>query len=118
MKRFLLLCMVIASVSFVGCSDDDDKNSNPLSGTTWEMTDSGILSSLSFSETECRYVLKYASSSSNYKTAIYNYTYEAPKVTLQPLEDGLAVMEGVISGSAMTMTNTSSGKEIGVFIKQ
>lgn len=118
MKRFLLLCAAIASIAFVGCSDDDDKKSNPLSGTTWEMTDNGILSSLSFNDTECRYVLKYASASSNYKTTIYNYIYEAPKVTLQPLEDGMAVMEGVISGSAMTMTNTSSGKEIGVFIKQ
>lgn len=43
---------------------------------------------------------------------------DEPKVTLNPLEEELAVMEGIISGSAMVVTNTSSGKEIGVFIKQ
>ena len=118
MRRFLLMFAVVAAMVFTGCSDDDNKVSNPLSGTTWEHTEDGILTSLSFNDSECRLVIKYASSSTNFQTTIYTYTYDEPKVTLNPLEEELAVMEGIISGSAMVVTNASSGKEIGVFIKQ
>lgn len=118
MKKILLLLVAVATLSFVGCSDDDEKTSNPLSGTTWERTEDGILGSLSFSDTQCKFTLKIASSSSNYATTIYDYTYNDPKVTLYPLDDELAILEGEISGSAMTVTNTSSGENIGIYIKQ
>lgn len=118
MKKILLLLVAVAALSFVGCSDDDEKVSNPLSGTTWELTENGILASISFSDTQCKYTLKMVGSSSNDATTIYDYTYDDPKVTLYPLDDEIATLEGEISGSAMTVTHISSGIKIGVFIKQ
>ncbi|MDE7078332.1 MAG: hypothetical protein K2O55_07155, partial [Alistipes sp.] len=112
-----LLLATAAGMSLTGCSKNEE-GSNPLSGTTWERTADGIQNTLTFNDTECRYILKYSGASANYKTTIYNYTYEEPVVTLVPLEAGLAVVEGIISGSAMTLTNTSTGKEIGVYLRQ
>ena len=40
MKKFLLLCVAIASVAFVGCSDDDEPNfkyGDAIYGT-WDIT--------------------------------------------------------------------------------
>lgn len=118
MKKILLLFAAVTTIVFAGCSDDDEKASNPLSGTTWERTEDGVLGSLSFSDTQCKFTLKIASSSSNYATTIYDYTYDDPKVTLYPLDDELATLEGEIFGSEMTVTHISSGIKIGVFIKQ
>ena len=118
MKKILLLFVAVATLVLVGCSKDDEANSNPLSGTTWERIEDGILGSFSFDDNECHYILKFAGSSQIYRTTIYKYTYYSSKVTLLPLEYGLAELEGIISGSAMTVTNTSTGKELGVYIKQ
>lgn len=118
MKKILLLFAAVTTIVFAGCSDDDEKASNPLSGTTWERTEDGVLASISFSDTQCKYTLKMASSSSNDATTIFDYTYNDPKVTLYSLDDELATLEGEIFGSEMTVTHISSGIKIGVFIKQ
>lgn len=118
MKKILLLFAAVTTIVFAGCSDDDEKASNPLSGTTWKLTEDSIVASISFSDTQCKYTLKMASSSSNDATTIFDYTYNDPKVTLYSLDDELATLEGEIFGSEMTVTHISSGIKIGVFIKQ
>ena len=118
MKKILLLFAAVTTIVFAGCSDDDEKASNPLSGTTWKLTEDRIVASISFSDTQCKYTLKMASSSSNDATTIFDYTYNDPKVTLYSLDDELATLEGEIFGSEMTVTHISSGIKIGVFIKQ
>lgn len=121
MKKFLFLCVVIGSLVFVGCSDDDDNDSaNPLPDTTWGMINvsSGAISTLVFTDNECRYGSRYGSSLSEYKIAFYRYTYKASKVTLIPFNDELTILEGIISGPVMFVKDASLGEDVGIFVKQ
>ena len=123
MRRFLFIWSLIVSMAFVGCSDNDDNDnniSNPLPGTTWGMIDvsSGAISTLVFDDNECSYGSRYGGSSSDYKRALYSYTYKASKITLIPFNDNLTILEGIISGPVMFVKDTSSGEDVGIFVKQ
>ncbi len=124
MRRFLFIWSLIVSMAFVGCSDNDDNDnnniSNPLPGTTWGMIDvsSGAISTLVFDDNECSYGSRYGGSSSDYKRALYSYTYKASKVTLIPFNDELTILEGIISGPVMFVKDASLGEDVGIFVKQ
>ena len=123
MRRFLFIWSLIVSMAFVGCSDNDDNDnniSNPLPGTTWGMIDvsSGAISTLVFDDNECRYGSRYGGASSDYKRALYSYTYKASKITLIPFNDNLTILEGIISGPVMFVKDTYSGEDVGIFVKQ
>ena len=124
MRRFLFIWSLIVSMAFVGCSDKDDNDnnniSNPLPGTTWGMIDvsSGAISTLVFDDNECSYGSRYGGSSSDYKRALYSYTYKASKVTLIPFNDELTILEGIISGPVMFVKDASLGEDVGIFVKQ
>lgn len=124
MRRFLFIWSLIVSMAFVRCSDNDDNDnnniSNPLPGTTWGMIDvsSGAISTLVFDDNECSYGSRYGGSSSDYKRALYSYTYKASKVTLIPFNDELTILEGIISGPVMFVKDASLGEDVGIFVKQ
>lgn len=115
MKKVLFLLVMIAA--FVGCSKDDDVKPS-VANTQWERVESGITATLSFfNETECKWELK-RPDGSIYSSELYTYTYEHPKVMLNPKKDKLAVLEGTIEGSGMKLYNVSQKIEIGVYIKK
>lgn len=119
MKKLLLLLLICPFI-LGSCSSDDDETDPSLKSTVWKGTQDNIDIVITFSEFESTMVLSSPLSSSITKSAAYTYTYEHPKVTMYPKEDGNARMEGTVSDDhkTMVMVNTSSGKTIGTLTKK
>jgi len=118
MKKLLFLfsiCFILFS-----CSSDDNSSEKEtsLENTQWEkVEDSGLKSTFIFSKSDCHFIIfseQLGVSSSIY----YEYYYNHPEITLIPNETGKAKLEGVINNNKMTITNTSTNKEVGVYTKK
>lgn len=132
----LLTCLFLAGLG-IGLTSCDDKHDEPapilqkLSGTSWvyqdHFSDGSVLTqTISFSGSTATLKISYKEGTEEQITT-YNYSYtsdesntkEATLVALYPKQAGNATLEGKIeSFLKMTVTNTSSGSEIGVFYKQ
>lgn len=119
MKKLILFLTLILSVVCSSCSKDKEDDPKPsLTNTQWESIKEGISASIDFfNATECKWILK-TTTGAVYSTELYTYSYEHPTVTMTPLKDGLAVLKGTISGSAMRLYNVSQDKEIGIYTKK
>ena len=123
MKRFLLLCVAVASIAFVGCSDDDkETGSKELVGTKWVYEEGDLLSVFWQEDITFNSVNKFTyhyMELVNFQTtdegeAVGSYTYNPPTITGKVSMDGVEVaLRGEISGDNMTVY--VNGEEYGVY---
>lgn len=116
MKKILLstLLFVSALLLFNSCSKDEEYS---LNNTTWLNVTGDVKCTLEFSATECRSVITGTNTSAAYVLDYY-YTLSYPNVLLSAKKSGVANLEGKISSNQMTVTNTSTSKSLGIYIKQ
>ena len=120
----LMLAMLIASVSFVGCSEDDDDgfSSISLSGTRWSYTvygastDNYVEQAITFSSTNtAMHSVKSVSKASGttIETSDYTYSLSGNTVVLLPKQSDKATLEGTITDNIkMTIRNVSTNVEL------
>ncbi|MDE5955060.1 MAG: hypothetical protein K2G80_01000, partial [Bacteroidales bacterium] len=89
-----------------------------LSGTVWEKSSSGVVTTLSFTKVQCE--LRFASISypQESETSYYSYEYDSSIVMMYPEDDNKAAIRGIISGNTMSVVNMSNNKTIGIFTKK
>lgn len=121
-KTFLLVLVTAMSLCACSSSDDDNQDSNSLVGTVWECAKSSDLYTFEFnSSTSCKLtkeekewnIVNYGwSNVTSY--VYYTYTVEGNVVTLEDQSSSLEMplLKGTISGSSMSIVNTSTGKVI------
>lgn len=119
MKKLLFLfsiCFILFSCS----SDDNSSEKEPsLENTLWEKIEDGSKTALAFNKSSCVLTLTvYNDDIEMSKSADYDYFYTHPEVTVIPRKSGDATLKGIVNNNKMTVTNTSTNKEIGVFIKK
>jgi|SRR5690606_8950763 len=117
MKKLLFLfsiCFILFSCS----SDDNSTEKDPtLENTQWERLDDGMRMTFIFSSSQCEYIIRSETSNVSLNTD-FDYFYKHPEVTLVPKKSDLATLKGIINNNKMTITNTSTNKEIGVYTKK
>ncbi len=112
MKKLMFAMLAFATLAFAGCSKDDEDQAPSLTGTEWTEQDGSALIELSFtSSDDCRLVFSIPGTilrTTNY----YTYEYNHPTVRMYPETYGNAELRGTISGSTMSVVNTSTSKTI------
>ncbi len=105
MKKLLFLLVAALPIMFFSCSDDDDKDSDGLSGTTWEYSES-ILGYTFSSTIEFRSSTTFKLVSTDDEgsdTITGTYTYNHPNIVLSSTQIDTD-LEGVRSGNKITFT--------------
>lgn len=120
MKKFLLLVAAISCLAFTGC-DKDDESAPQLTNTVWTShtgTADFIWEFTFTTDFDARATLT-SKILGKAETYMYNYTYNHPTVFFTGLGNA-ADLRGEMSADygTMTITNVSTGKQIGVFTKQ
>lgn len=124
----MMLAVLVMSVCMFSCGDDDDeKNSNDLSGTQWAYTDvysDGTREQiLSFNKDNTATLVISVKNAGgvivNSESISYTYQRSENLVVLTAQQAGKANLEGVISSTIkMEITNTSNQKVVGTFYKK
>lgn len=114
MKRFLLLCVAVASIAFVGCSDDKEEQKNDeLVGTTWVFSQTDLdyssYETIRFeSGAKCVYTLieKESGTTVTNIKATGKYSYTPPIVKIRISYEGEeATKQLKITGNTMSDEN-------------
>lgn len=116
-KYFFAAAMsaLLIIVTFAMASCDSDEASS-LAGTSWyQNAGNGVEIYMHFGESDMAYEVRQYGQ--NYSTNQYTYTFDGHSCQMTAKTIGKADLYGVVTGSAMTVTNTSTGMEIGVFTK-
>lgn len=122
----MLLMMLLFTVPFSSCSDDDE-DSNPYAGTTWtyeDIFDDGTLTTrIRFAnETNAYYETEIRNAGGTIisnTSSPYSYTYSGDLIVFRSLQTGRANLEGRVSeGVKMTLTNTSNNMQIAILYRE
>lgn len=128
MKKFFLALVAVATIAFVGCSKDDDDNSgSSLAGTSWTVTASAPLETITETlQFKSGGVVVWSGQykASGYETETYSdtgsYTYEAPVVTIRIVKDdkyGADVYTGKVEGKRLTLYDSDGDVYLEPFTK-
>ncbi len=114
MKRLLKLFFAVLAAAMISSCE---KGSGALNGTTWTSDIGyGIESRLIFGKTEVEN--EFYGMGGLLESVKYYYEYSYPEVYMTAKEYGKADLKGVVNSNSMTVTNTSNGRVIGIYIKQ
>lgn len=121
-KRFLFKAIVVTviAVALSGCSKDKDsdvKVDKGIENTVWIENRGASNLIVSFYKTDAVLALESTVIDSRITTT-YKYGFVSPKVTMFPDDTGNAILEGVVKGDLMTLTNTSKNEVVGILKKQ
>ena len=89
-----------------------------LVDTSWKTSGNIDYTLVDFGSKTCTFTTRTTTSSGLVIESFdYSYTYNKPNVTFTALSESKSNLTGIVSGDMLSVTNVSTGKEIGVFYR-